>query len=162
MADRSIEFQLAGLSETLKQLKDFPILVRDRMLYKALRAGGLVVRNAAVGEAPIGPRVVRGGRVIRLPGTLRNAIAVRKSKVDFAAGNVGVFVNVRPAKGLNRGGLNPNDPFYWRWVNFGSKTTRAVHFLEAAISTMGSNGPALAEIEGSLSKQIQAYQGATR
>jgi hypothetical protein len=44
---------------------------------------------------------------------------VRTSKAAKRVGNVGVFVNVRPAKGLARGAKSAHDPFYWRWINFG-------------------------------------------
>jgi hypothetical protein len=54
----------------------------------------------------------------RKPGTVRNAIRVRTSKEARRAGNVGVFVNVKP---LRRGGgaRSPDDPFYWRFLEFG-------------------------------------------
>ena len=65
---------------------------------------------------------------------------VRVSRASKAAGHVGVFVNIRPAEGTQyvkhnllgvkyktikresqRGARSPNDPFYWRFVNFGTK-----------------------------------------
>ena len=39
------------------------------------------------------------GAPYRAPGTVKKAIRVRTSKVATRAGDVGVFVNVRPAKG---------------------------------------------------------------
>jgi hypothetical protein len=50
---------------------------------------------------------------------VRNAISVRTSKRDRREGNVGVFVNVRPAKAGARGAKSRQDPFYWRWLEFG-------------------------------------------
>jgi hypothetical protein len=44
---------------------------------------------------------------------------VRTSKADKKDGNVGVFVNVKPAKSGQRGAKSRDDPYYWRWLEFG-------------------------------------------
>jgi HK97 gp10 family phage protein len=94
------------------------------------------VRNAARRSAP----VLRAGTALkapyRKPGTVRDAIRVRTSKADRKAGDVGVFVNVRPAKAGARGAKNPNDPFYWRWLEFGTKKMSARPFLQKSISAL--------------------------
>jgi HK97 gp10 family phage protein len=121
---------IAGLTEAIATLKALPDKLRKRALRNALAAGGRLVRDAAKRATPIlsasDPAVRKGWRK---PGTLRKALAVRTSKVSRKKGAVGVFVNVRPAKGAvfrkgkqvkasNRGAKNPNDPFYWRFVNW--------------------------------------------
>jgi len=68
----------------------------------------------------------------RTPGTVRKAIAVRTSKLARRKGDVGVFVNVRPAKKGARGAKSKTDPFYWRWLEFGTRFMRSVGFLQAA------------------------------
>jgi HK97 gp10 family phage protein len=71
----------------------------------------------------------------RKPGTVRNAITVRTSKFAKQRGNVGVFIGVRPLRGsrqkkLGRAGANnPNDPYYWRFVEFGTSKMAAQPFL---------------------------------
>jgi HK97 gp10 family phage protein len=72
----------------------------------------------------------------RKPGTVKQAIRVRTSKADRRAGDVGVFVNVRPAKAGQRGAKNPNDPFYWRWLEFGTKKMPPAHSCRSAISAL--------------------------
>jgi HK97 gp10 family phage protein len=152
MAAERFQLTITGLDQTLAALHQVPITVRDKMLAKALRAGGLVVRDAARRVVPIGRRVVRRGRVVSLPGTVHDAISVRVSKNDAALGLVGVFINVRPARGLNRGRNNPNDPFYWRFIEFGTSKMVKRPFLEPAAQTLG--GPVMDAITTSMTQQI--------
>ena len=112
----------------------------------------------------------------RKPGTVRDAIRVRTSKRDRKEGNVGVFVNVRPLPGnkytrttvnslfrgqvhgwalkkkSERGAHNPNDPFYWRFLEFGTRKMGAKPFLQPAISRLPQ---ALAIFEDVLGKWLQ-------
>lgn len=157
----NLEFKISG-AEALKQiLEKMTPLLRRRYLRKALFKGGEVVKKRAsqVGIVPVLTRpVYRKGEMIRKPGTLRDNILVRNSKDAAREGNVGVFVNVLPAKGANRGTNNPNDPFYWRWVNFQhrSRSGRVIpgkHFLEAGGQML--QGPALRAIEEQLKPDIQ-------
>lgn len=114
-----------GLDECKERLKGLPDKLRRRVLRNALAAGARIVRDEAQRATP----VLRTPHPYRKPGTVRDAIKVRTSKTARAAGNVGVFVNVQPLKGKavaafkaktgQGGGKNPEDPFYWRWLNFG-------------------------------------------
>ena len=97
---------------------------------------------------------------------------MRTSKVARRNGDVGVFVNVKPAKGARykttrnaaglkvrrqvrasqRGARSPNDPFYFRFINWGTKYIRPFKFLEkgaeqlpAAIAVFVSKLPAIIE-----------------
>ena len=122
-----IELKVGGLPDLKAELRAIPDKLRKRALRNALAAGARVVQRQARAAAPVLKLSTFGGssafiRGVRKPGTLRKAISVRTSKVSRRAGNVGVFVNVRPAKKGNRGAKNPNDPFYWRFVNFGYRT----------------------------------------
>jgi hypothetical protein len=119
-----IEAQTVGLPDFVSALKELPARLRRRALGAAWRKAGRVVRDEARRRAPVlsastpsGASAIRRG--IRKPGTLRKAISLRTSKRDRKLGDVGVFVNVRPAPKGSRGAKNPNDPFYWRWVEFG-------------------------------------------
>ncbi len=109
-----------GLPNLRNELMGIVPKLRVRALRNALAAGGRVVQRAARAAAPVisaSAASVIAGR--RKPGTVRNAISVRTSKVARRRGDVGVFVNVRPAKAGQRGAKSPTDPFYWRWLNWG-------------------------------------------
>ena len=182
-----ITIKITGLDELKTILRGIPQKLRRRVLRNALAAGGRVVRDAARQAAPIisaaDPMVQKGWRK---PGTLRNAITVRTSKAAAKAGNVGVFVNVRPAKGAvyrttsrtvggtkvkqrtmtrasQRGAKNPADPFYWRFVEFGTRRAGATPFLRVATKTLGTAlekfkaylGPQLAKLNTTPKADIQ-------
>lgn len=127
------EARTQGLPELRAALQGIVPKLRRQALRNALAAGARIVRDAARAATPVispgHPQVKAGHRAV---GTVRKAISVRTSKRDRAAGDVGVFVNVRPAKGAayrggvqvrasSRGARNPRDPYYWRWLEFGRK-----------------------------------------
>jgi len=119
-----VEAKFRGLPDFKAALAEIPRNLRRRALREALAAGGRLVRDEMRRRAPILKTTTHAGasalrRGVRAVGTVRKAIVVRTSKRDRSAGNVGVFVNVRPAKGSNAGAKSPRDPFYWRWLNFG-------------------------------------------
>jgi HK97 gp10 family phage protein len=120
MAADGIMLKVEGLKELQAALRSVPEKLRKRALRNALAAGARVVRDESRANAPV--LSAEGARLAapyRKPGTVRNAISVRTSKIARRAGNVGVFVNVRPAKKGTRGAKSPDDPFYWRWLEFG-------------------------------------------
>ena len=124
MQGDGVKATVSGLPDLKAVLLAIPRELRRRALRNALAAGARAVRDEAKRRAPVlkvstyaGSSAIRRG--VRKPGTLQKAIAVRTSKLARRAGNVGVFVNVKPAKGGNRGAKSPNDPYYWRWQEFG-------------------------------------------
>jgi HK97 gp10 family phage protein len=155
--------KVEGLEELKRALRELPLNLRKRALRDAMRAGGRVVQKAMRDAAPVldpSDRAVLKG--YRRPGTMRKAISVRTSRISTSQGNVGVFVNVKPAKGAKykttttralgfkikkrqlvrasqRGAKNPNDPFYWRFVNF----KQGAAFLEAGAAKLGDALPAI-------------------
>ena len=120
--------EVKGLAELKRKFEEIPKALRRRVLRNALAEGARLVRDEAKRNAPVLQNAMKAP--YRSRGTIKNAIKVRTSKMDTRAGNVGVFVNVRPAKVGNRGAKNPNDPFYWRWLEFGTKKMQALPFLQ--------------------------------
>lgn len=123
MAD-DISAKVQGIPDLREAMRGIAPKLRLRVLRQALSAGARIVQRAARSATPIlklstysGSRAYRKG--YRKPGTVRQAISVRTSKSARREGNVGVFVNVRPAKGAARGAKSHRDPYYWRWINFG-------------------------------------------
>jgi HK97 gp10 family phage protein len=136
-----IETKITGIKDFKEALESIPGKLRRRALLNALRKGARLVRDTARAATP----VLSLAGLIKAPnrkrGTVKKAIAVRTSRVARAAGNVGVFVNVRPAGKLRvvtakktgtrrvSGRGADDDPFYWRFLEFGTKKMRAFHFL---------------------------------
>lgn len=117
-----IQARVIGIPDLKAALAGIVPKLKVRALRNALAAGARVVQKAARGATPVikdTALAVRKG--YRKPRTVQKAISVRTSKAARQAGNVGVFVNVRPAKNAQRGAKNPNDPFYWRFIEFGTQ-----------------------------------------
>lgn len=145
-----VKVEIKGLAEFKAKLSTLPATLQRSKLREIMRDAMKIVRENARAKAPkLAAPVLRKGYPVRLPGTLRNAISVRTSKQEAKAGNVGVFVNVRPLPGnvYKRGGSfvnkdgyrskrytlvkksqrsadNPRDPYYWRWIEFGTKARK--------------------------------------
>lgn len=124
---------ISGIPDLKLALSQIAPKLRVRALRNALAAGARVVQRAMRQKAPIMNPLAPGNRYAyrkgyRKPGTLRKAISVRTSKVARRTGNIGVFVNVRPARGAKRGAKSPHDPFYWKFLDSG--------FLEAGAAQL--------------------------
>ena len=144
--------RIEGLDNLKRKLAEVPKAMRKRVLRNALAAGAREVRDVAKRNAPVLTLGTSLNAPYRKPGTVKQAIRVRTSKADRRAGDVGVFVNVRPAKSGQRGAKNPNDPFYWRFLEFGTKKMPARPFLQRATSALPK---ALAIFEARIAKWIQ-------
>lgn len=128
--------RIEGLDNLKRKLAEVPKAMRKRVLRNALAAGAREVRDVAKRNAPVMTLGTSLKAPYRKPGTVKQAIRVRTSKADRRAGDVGVFVNVRPAKSGQRGAKNPNDPFYWRFLEFGTRKMPARPFLQRATSAL--------------------------
>jgi HK97 gp10 family phage protein len=128
--------RIEGLDNLKRKLAEVPKAMRKRVLRNALAAGAREVRDVAKRNAPVLTLGTSLKAPYRKPGTVKQAIRVRTSKADRRAGDVGVFVNVRPAKAGQRGAKNPNDPFYWRFLEFGTRKMPARPFLQRATSAL--------------------------
>lgn len=122
MAD-GVTVKLEGVEELKRALADASKQIRTKAVRGALREAGKVIQAAARANAP----VLQAPTKTRKPGTVKKAISVRASKIDKRAGNEGVFISVRPLRGSRQNKLgkagadNPNDPYYWLFVEFGTK-----------------------------------------
>lgn len=144
--------ELQGFDVLIGKLRAIAPALRKKALPLALAAGARLVRDEARRAAPSLSTASRNP--YRTPGLLKRSISVRTSKVAKRAGDVGVFVNVRPAKGAKfktlttrvfglkiktsrmtratqRGAKSKTDPFYWRFVEFGTSKMAARGFLAA-------------------------------
>lgn len=148
--DVTVTAKVSGLQQLGEALRGFADKLRVSTIRNALAAGGRVFRDEAKRLAPVlrVPVRRRGGALRRKPGTVRDAIKVRTSKVARRQGDVGVYVNVKPAKKGQAGANSPNDPFYWRWLEFGRsghvKGSRSTYFTRGRVKSRRhgrSSGP---------------------
>jgi len=158
-----------GLDRLKAELSGLPDKLRKKALLVALRKAAAVVRTAARQAVP----VLKMSTPYRTKGLLKRRLMVRVSRVSKAAGNVGVFVNVRPADGTKyvkhningiayrtvkrasqRGARSPTDPFYWRFVAFGTRKMPARNFLQAGANALPQ---ALEVFESEIVPAIQRF-----
>jgi len=142
MNGKPFELEVKGLDKLKAALQQMPDRIRKRAVGKALRAAGRIIRDEARARVPVLSEPSKNRR----PGVLKRAIAVRRSKIAARQRLVGVFINVRPLKSVLAGtksatrkaalgpvgANNPNDPFYWRFIEFGTRKMRARPFLADA------------------------------
>jgi HK97 gp10 family phage protein len=137
---------IAGLKELLKGLAALPDELAKGPIYAALRGAGNIVRQEAIARAPVlndnDPMALSGRRK---PGTIRRAIRVSRSRINKGQnGLYEVIVRVKPLKAAQRkkfkqasgkaGRDNPDDPFYWWWVEFGTSKMAKRPFLRPAFA----------------------------
>jgi HK97 gp10 family phage protein len=138
------EVKIAGLRELLQGLSNLPFELGKGAIYSALGGAGAVVRKEAQARVPVlssSDPAVQAGR--RKPETLKRAIRVSRSRIN--KGQTGlweVIVRVKPLKGSaikkfkqtsgKGASKNPDDPYYWWWVEFGTSKMQAKPFLRPA------------------------------
>jgi HK97 gp10 family phage protein len=109
-----------------------------RVLRGSLRdAAQLIVRGARQ-RVP----VLKKPDKRRVPGLIKRNIIVQNSKLAKRQGMVGVYVRVRRlTKGAiaafkqatgRKGADNPFDPYYWWWLEFGTRKMRKYRYLSGA------------------------------
>lgn len=151
MAGETLTAKIEGGPELIARLKQLGGPQLERVGVEALRAGGAAFRDAARERAPVlkepDPRRTAGTlkRSIRVARARRGGesefevvVGVRKSTARarraFRAASR-TFDAFRAAGNRFRGATeNPNDPYYWRWVELPTKraTLRAQPFLRPA------------------------------
>jgi HK97 gp10 family phage protein len=133
------DFTVQGGAELAKRLAEIPPKLENKVLRAAVRAGSVVIANEAKSRAP----VLREPDPRRNPGTLKKAIKPRSTKVVKGLVSGGVAVRMLSAAqiqkfkaaGGSKGANNPNDPFYARWVEYGTVKMAAQPFMRPALSS---------------------------
>lgn len=154
-----VSAKVDGLEDLKRALADIPRELRKKVILSALRKAARVPLLAARQAVPVMNSAEAAKNPYRTAGLLKKRLMVRTSKDAKRAGNLGVFVNVRPADGnkwkrqktqtlfgtkttvslkkaSQRGAKSPQDPFYWRFVEFGTKKMKAKPFIKPAGETL--------------------------
>jgi HK97 gp10 family phage protein len=101
-----------------------------------------VIQAEARRNAP----VLQSATKYRIRGLVRRSITVRASRLARRRGDVGVYVTVRRLTGKQiaagkaagfAAGRNPRDPFYFRFLEQGTRKMAARPFLGPALQTKG-------------------------
>lgn len=138
MADE-FKIELQGIDALNSALAAAAKTIRTKAVRSALRRASRSIVQHARQAAP----VLKAPERYRTPGTVKRNIVARPSKFARRAGNEGVFIGVRPLRGKRQKVLgkasakNPNDPFYWYFLEFGTRKMKARRFLAPAAEAKG-------------------------
>lgn len=135
----NLSVKVTGLKELGQALENLGRKTKNKLGAKAMRRGGVIIRDQARANAPLLKEKVPH----RKRGTLKKAI-ITNTKVN-KSGNVRTKIYVRKLKNEKieefkassgkSGAKNPNDPYYWRFVEFGTSKMPARPFLQPAFSS---------------------------
>lgn len=136
MANLSVK--ITGLKELGQTMEALGRKTKNKLGAKAMRKGGAIIRDQARANAPLLKEKVPH----RKRGTLKKAIiASTKPQKDGSVRTIIFVRSLKTSKVLEfkgktgkSGAMNPNDPFYWRFVEFGTSKMPAQPFLQPAFS----------------------------
>ena len=112
--------ELKGLDNLKNSLESIEKKMRTKEVFRIVVAGAMAVRNEIKKNAPVMQGSEKKNKTkTRTKGLIKRKISIRRSIVDKKQGNIGVFVNVKPAKGADKGAKSKKDPFYWSFINSG-------------------------------------------
>lgn len=133
---------IIGMKELTKAMEALPDEMYKKAVWSALGGAGVEVKKEAQKLAP----VLAQATETRKPGTVRDAIRVSRSRIN--RGQRGVYEVIVRVKPLNRrkkqeaksagalsGANNPDDPFYWWYLEFGTSKMPAKPFLRPAFES---------------------------
>ncbi len=141
MPSDSILVKLEGVDELKAAMANAAAQIRKKAVRAALRKAARVIQDDARVRAP----VLMVPTPYRATGTVKRRITVRASKFARKTGDEGVYINVRPLRGKAQvtkfgraGAKNPNDPFYWYFLEFGTRKMADRRFLRPAAESKGN------------------------
>ena len=153
--------KVEGLSQIHKALSELGRKVSNKIAVKAMREGGKIVREQARQNAP----VLSQSTPYRRAGTLKKAI--KSSTKVLKNGKIGTVVRVKElttkqnetfkVRSGKKGALNPKDPYYWRFLEFGTSKMPAKPFMRPAFEQ--SKEKAATEIIKALKDGIESEAG---
>jgi HK97 gp10 family phage protein len=151
-----VRIKLHGIEQLTATLRALPDKIRKRAVRGSLKIAARLISHDAKARAPVLKQLTPR----RTPGTVKRRISVRPSKFARRAGNEGVFVGVKPLRGNvdtrkfgKASANNPHDPFYWRFLEFGTAKMGERPFLGPAVRAKGEQ--AIARFIKEVVPQIQ-------
>lgn len=140
-----IQIKVKGTKAILDAMAALPRRIDRKLLEQSLLVGAVITRDEARSRVPTLQKEYQypSGTVKpvgRRAGTLRRAIRAGRVRPEGSAAKVWVRVRrltsrqVSAFKRKNKvsAALNPNDPFYWRFVEFGTSKMAARPFMRPA------------------------------
>lgn len=159
---RLVEVRIHGLRQIREAMQALPARMDRKLLNRGLMAGARLIRDEARRRVP----VLKEPNARRRAGTLKRAIRAGVVRPERYAATT--WVRVRPLKarqialfvkrtGKLKGADNPNDPYYWRFVEFGTSKMPARPFLRPAFESqkLAAVHQAIAELRPLVEREIE-------
>lgn len=132
----SVSVKIDGLNQLGKAMRNLGRKTSNRIAVKAMRQGGAIVREQARDNAPVLQQKVPH----RKAGTLKKAIRSRTKIKRNGKTETIIWVKGLSKKQIGKfkdksgqsGRANPNDPYYWRFVEFGTSKMAPKPFMRPA------------------------------
>ena len=109
--------EILGIENLKFALENVEKKLRTRVVRESLKLGAKSVKKEIRKNVPLLKK--NSKTKTRTRGLVKSKVSVRPSGIDKRKGDIGVFVNVRPAKGADLGAKSKKDPFYWKFINYG-------------------------------------------
>ncbi len=157
----SVTVRVDGLKELQKAMQSLGRKTSNRIAVKAMRKGGAIVRDKARSLAPVLKERVPHRRA----GTLRKSIQSRTKVGKNGRTDAYIWVKGLSTKQVLKfkeksgksSAYNPRDPFYWRYLEFGTSKMPARPFMRPAFQQ--SKEQAAQAIIDTLQQEIIAETG---
>lgn len=149
----SVTVRVDGLKELQKAMQSLGRKTSNRIAVKAMRKGGAIVRDKARSLAP----VLKESVPHRRAGTLRKSIQSRTKVGKNGRTDAYIWVKGLSTKSGKSSAYNPRDPFYWRYLEFGTSKMPARPFMRPAFQQ--SKEQAAQAIIDTLQQEIIAEAG---
>lgn len=136
------KIQVQGLKELQVAMRDLPRKLQRSTIQKALRAAALPMRDDARSRVPVNT------------GAVRRQIVVQRSRLF--TGKNGIFGVVLRVRAINKRmrAKGVADPFYWKFLEFGTSKMPAQPFMRPAFE--GNKQRALDVLTSSIRTGIEA------
>ncbi|HIH5871648.1 TPA: HK97-gp10 family putative phage morphogenesis protein [Proteus mirabilis] len=127
------EIKISGLPEIQRKMQDVARKVRKRSARKAMNAGASTLKKEIKNRVPILKEEVPHRRKGTIKRNIRSKTKVRrngqiKTRIWVKSLPGKKITAFKQATGKNAA-LNPNDPFYWWFVEFGTSKMPAQPFM---------------------------------
>lgn len=139
-----LRIKIDGLAELNRKLMALPQAIRGRPLRAAVAAGARVVQKEARAQVPVDSGLVRDR--IR---TMSVRQEQQQSRAEVVAG---VRRSKRVVKQQAGNSGKKDDPYYWKFIEFGTRFQPARPFLRTAFAT--TREEAAATIRDRLAKRV--------
>lgn len=137
-----VQVDVAGLGALMREMEALPEALQKKAVWAALGGAGAIVKRAAVALAP----ELQQDTPTRRRGTVKRAIRVSRSRINRGQrGLYEVIVRVKLLKAKQiasfksrtgkSGAANPDDPYYWWFLEFGTSKMSKRPFLRPAFDS---------------------------